>query len=69
MEPGARPEAILRAITAWRGWRGLGRRMMSGSLKRLKRKSSTSLSFSGPPRLRKRIPTFSFLTFPSFGTC
>mmetsp|Transcript_8352 Transcript_8352/g.21616 ORF Transcript_8352/g.21616 Transcript_8352/m.21616 type:complete len:208 (-) Transcript_8352:5-628(-) len=48
-----------RAMKLCRGLRGPGRRMMSGSLKRLKRKSSTSSSDSGPPRLRKRIPTFS----------
>mmetsp|Transcript_12484 Transcript_12484/g.31366 ORF Transcript_12484/g.31366 Transcript_12484/m.31366 type:complete len:222 (+) Transcript_12484:968-1633(+) len=57
-ELGAREEAMRRAMKLWRGWRRLGRRMMSGSLKRLKRKSSTSSSFSGPPRFRNRIPTF-----------
>ncbi len=32
---------------------------MSGSLKRLNKKSSTSLSFSGPPRFKNKIPTLS----------
>mmetsp|Transcript_15567 Transcript_15567/g.30721 ORF Transcript_15567/g.30721 Transcript_15567/m.30721 type:complete len:207 (+) Transcript_15567:1805-2425(+) len=48
-----------RAITLWRGLRGPGSRIMSGSLKRLYRKSSTSSRDSGPPRFRKRIPTLS----------
>mmetsp|Transcript_12483 Transcript_12483/g.31361 ORF Transcript_12483/g.31361 Transcript_12483/m.31361 type:complete len:309 (+) Transcript_12483:1363-2289(+) len=66
-ELGAREEAMRRAMKLWRGWRGPGRRMMSGSLKRLKRKSSTSSSDSGPPRLRKRMPTLSWAGAAAWG--
>mmetsp|Transcript_23185 Transcript_23185/g.33123 ORF Transcript_23185/g.33123 Transcript_23185/m.33123 type:complete len:101 (-) Transcript_23185:191-493(-) len=54
---GARRLDINSATNDWRGARNGGRRMISGSAKRLYKNPSTSSPVSGPPRLSKRTPT------------